>query len=118
MDDVSQGITHIIRGSDLLDSTPKQSEIGLALNFPQLKYGHIPTITDVEGKKLSKQTFAPSIKGTQAVKNLRQALLLLGQKQPDNMLKTPSGILRSAIEFWDRDAIRKKMTITNLSIKK
>ena len=117
VDDVSQGVTHIIRGSDLLDSTPKQNEIGSALNFPQLKYGHIPTITDVEGKKLSKQTLAPSIKGSQAVQNLRQALLLLGQKQPDNTLKTTSGILRSAIEFWDRDAIPKKMTITNLSIK-
>ena len=117
VDDVSQGVTHIIRGSDLLDSTPKQNEIGSALNFPQLKYGHIPTITDVEGKKLSKQTLAPSIKGNQAVQNLRQALLLLGQKQPDNTLKTTSRILRSAIEFWDRDAIPKKMTITNLSIK-
>ena len=117
VDDVSQGVTHIIRGSDLLDSTPRQNEIGSALNFPQLKYGHIPTITDMEGKKLSKQTFAPSIKGNQAVQNLRQALLLLGQKQPDNILKTPSGILRSAIEFWDRNAIPKKMTLTNLPIK-
>ena len=117
VDDVSQGITHIIRGSDLLDSTPKQNVIGSALNFPQLKYGHIPTITDMEGKKLSKQTFAPSIKGNQPVQNLRQALLLLGQKQPDNMLKTTSGILRSAIEFWDRNAIPKKMTLTNLPIK-
>lgn len=117
VDDVFQRITHVIRGSDLLDSTPKQLEIGSALNYPQLKYGHIPTITDIQGKKLSKQTFAPSINRNQAIQNLRQALLLLGQKQPDNILKTPSEILRSAIEFWDKNAIPKEMTLTNLPIK-
>ena len=113
VDDASQKITHIIRGSDLLDSTPKQQEVGSALNYSEIKYGHIPTITDVRGKKLSKQSLAPSIDRNRAVENLKQALELLGQRQPHNLLKTPNEILCSAIEFWDRRAIPKDRTLPN-----
>ncbi len=117
VDDASQGITHIIRGSDLLDSTPQQHEIASALNLSRLKYGHIPTITNKEGKKLSKQALAPSVDANQAAQNLRQALLLLGQLQPTASLETPSQILCSAIESWDRDAIPKKSSLPHVPLK-
>ncbi len=116
VDDASQGVTHIIRGSDLMDSTPQQHEIASALNLSRSKYGHIPTITNKEGKKLSKQALAPSIDANQAAQNLREALLLLGQAQPNDFLETPSQILCSAIESWDRDAIPKERSLPHVPL--
>ncbi len=54
-------VTHVIRGVDLLESTPMQRLIASKLNYRQPSYGHFPVIVDQEGAKLSKQTFAKSV---------------------------------------------------------
>ena len=60
VDDQDQGITHVIRGIDLLHSTPLQMLLVKALNYNPPEYGHFLLLTDAKGRKLSKQTHAPS----------------------------------------------------------
>ncbi|MEX2326681.1 MAG: tRNA glutamyl-Q(34) synthetase GluQRS, partial [Pseudomonadales bacterium] len=66
VDDAYQGITDIVRGSDLLDSTPNQIYLGQILAYPDIRYCHIPVILGEDGTKLSKQTGAEPVDGRDA----------------------------------------------------
>lgn len=101
VDDVDEGYTHIIRGSDLLDSTFRQIAIHKALGRTSPQYGHLPIATDALGNKLSKQNGAPAINTTAPVKNLQSALAFLSQTPPPTSCKTPLEILSFATEHWD-----------------
>ncbi|GGP18639.1 glutamyl-Q tRNA(Asp) synthetase [Silvimonas iriomotensis] len=95
VDDALQGITHIVRGADLLDSTPRQRYLQTLLNCPSPEYAHIPVLVNSAGEKLSKQTQAPAVAVEKnPVPVLWRALGLLGQ-QPDKML-----LDASRDEFW------------------
>ena len=61
VDDAEQGITHIVRGQDLLNNTARQIYLQNQLNFPTPSYRHLPLVLDAHGEKLSKQTLAISI---------------------------------------------------------
>lgn len=78
-DDVDQGITHVVRGSDLLDMTAQQQQIYRALGASPPHWMHIPVIVNAEGQKLSKQNHAPALDDQIAKDNLKQALAALGQ---------------------------------------
>lgn len=54
VDDAWQGVTRVVRGADLLSSTPWQLELQAALALPRPSYGHLPLLTEAGGKKLSK----------------------------------------------------------------
>ncbi|MGB0467375.1 MAG: tRNA glutamyl-Q(34) synthetase GluQRS [Pontibacterium sp.] len=101
VDDHLQGITHVVRGSDLLSETPKQIHLQqkLALNSP--RYAHIPVITNAQGQKLSKQTFAPALDLANPVPQLIKALDCLNQ-QPDPALGDASTeeLLQWATGHW------------------
>jgi glutamyl-Q tRNA(Asp) synthetase len=80
VDDAAQGITHVVRGVDLLDSTPWQRTIQRALSLPLLDYAHLPLITEPSGEKLAKSRRAvPVNAGARAVCD---ALRLLRQDPP------------------------------------
>lgn len=117
IDDAYQKITHVVRGSDLLDSTPRQIYLQHQLAYPQPRYVHIPVITHNEGQKLSKQTGAPALDNTQAYENLLFALNFLQQRPPPpSMNKTVENILAWAIENWQIENIPKTTAInTNFS---
>ena len=104
IDDHFQGINQVVRGSDLLDSTPWQLAIMDALSIERPDYLHIPIITDAEGSKLSKQSHATPIPARDAPAILRMALRDLGQ-QPDTEAETTQDILISAVRTWSRQSI-------------
>ncbi|PKO46217.1 MAG: tRNA glutamyl-Q(34) synthetase GluQRS [Betaproteobacteria bacterium HGW-Betaproteobacteria-22] len=85
VDDAAQGITHIVRGADLLDSTPRQIYLQQMLSYNTQQYAHIPVANDVAGQKLSKQTLAEPIDTNDASVTLWKALHFLGQQPPDEI---------------------------------
>ena len=82
VDDAWQGISEVVRGADLLDSTPRQIVLQRALNAPTPRYTHLPLLVNAAGEKLSKQTLAPAIRPDQAADELRLALTRLNHAPP------------------------------------
>ena len=100
VDDAHQGITDIVRGSDLLDSTARQIFLQQQLDLATPNYCHFPVITNADGQKLSKQNQAPPLRDRDAAQNLRRALNFLGQAQPPGELGSPGEILAFALSQW------------------
>ncbi len=95
LDDAEQGMTEVVRGSDLLDSTPRQIFVQQILGLASPQYAHLPVAVDANtGQKLSKQTRAPMINNNRAVQNLWEVLGFLGQ-QPPQALRD-----RNLADFW------------------
>lgn len=107
VDDHYQGITQVLRGADLLASTPRQIVLQKCLGFRSPTYLHIPVAINPEGQKLSKQHFAkPLTKGRES-QNLWHALKWLGQNpHPELIADSSDQILRWGIENWNLSAIR------------
>ncbi|NOT88723.1 MAG: tRNA glutamyl-Q(34) synthetase GluQRS [Lysobacter sp.] len=84
VDDAEQGITHVVRGADLLDSTPRQILLQRALELPTPAYTHLPLIVDAHGAKLSKSVAALPVDGDDPLPALRLAWRALGQR-PDGL---------------------------------
>jgi len=78
VDDAAQGITHIVRGSDLLDSTPRQIHLQHLLGLPTPSYLHVPVVVNADGEKLSKQSGAQAIDTAAPLEALRMAGTHLG----------------------------------------
>jgi len=106
VDDLFQNISHIIRGSDLLDSTPRQLYLQRCLNTsaehrPAVQYGHLPLAINAEGQKLSKQNHAPTLVPGEESSNLWLALDWLQQAPPAELRSEDSAtILSWAIDNW------------------
>ena len=111
VDDAFQGITHVLRGSDLLDSTARQLFLQSTLGLPRPQYAHIPVITHADGNKLSKQNMAPALEDQRAPHNLRQALDFLGQPCPAPSLTSPGEILAAAVQAWQVERIPRAMAL-------
>ncbi|MGB0732404.1 MAG: tRNA glutamyl-Q(34) synthetase GluQRS [Pontibacterium sp.] len=107
VDDADQGITHIVRGSDLLvPETPRHIALQRALGLASPQYAHIPVITNKEGQKLSKQTFAPALGTEQRLQMLYRALEFLGHPPEQPVLSyTYSELLTWAIDHWQIDKV-------------
>ncbi len=78
VDDAAQGVTDVVRGADLLDSTPRQILLQRLLQLPTPRYLHVPLLLDAAGRKLSKSAGATALPDN-ALRVLRVALALLGQ---------------------------------------
>ena len=103
VDDAEQGINEIVRGADLLDSTPRQIHLQEILGLRTPSYLHLPLVLDPCGRKLSKQDQARPVDGTDPLPALRAALAFLGQRTPAG--KRVGALLRDAIDAFDIDAI-------------
>jgi glutamyl-Q tRNA(Asp) synthetase len=102
VDDAAQEITEVVRGADLLLSTPRQLHLQRLLGLPTPAYAHLPAVVNVHGEKLSKQTGAPPIADDPAVPLLRRVLSFLGQRvsAPDDVADVES-LWRFAVATWD-----------------
>jgi glutamyl-Q tRNA(Asp) synthetase len=87
VDDAWQGVTHVVRGVDLLDSTPRQIHLQQMLNLATPRYAHLPIAINLDGQKLSKQNLARPLEIERRVQLLWDALQFLGQ-QPPRELRT------------------------------
>ena len=105
VDDYLQGITHVVRGADLLDNTVRQIWLGSLLNYPSLHYMHLPLAMNDQGQKLSKQNLAQALDINQAPELLQQAILALGQSAIE--LDQPRIMLQQAVQQWDINRIPK-----------
>lgn len=110
VDDYLQGITHVVRGADLLDNTARQIWLGSILNYPSLSYMHLPLAMNDQGQKLSKQNLAQALDISKASELLQQALLALGQ--PNVELNQPRIMLQQAVQQWDVNLIPKGIHLT------
>ena len=111
LDDAAQGITHVVRGSDLLDSTPKQLQLQQHLQLPALDYAHIPVASNEQGQKLSKQTFAKAL-DAEPVPQLIAALAFLDQQPPDELKDaSKEEILSWGIQHWNINKVAARMSI-------
>ena len=103
VDDYLQGMTHVVRGADLLDNTERQIYLGQLLGYPRLSYMHLPLAMNDQGQKLSKQNLAQALDLTQAPQLLKQALQALHQAEVD--LDAPQRMLQQAVAQWDIERI-------------
>ena len=98
-DDADQGITHIVRGQDLLVSTPRQIYLQRSLGFATPHYAHLPLLVNKHGQKWSKQTLAPALDENHKEQLLRQVLQYLNLP-PAPEVSRPQALLSWAIEHW------------------
>ena len=102
VDDGWQGITHVVRGSDLLDSTPRQTLLQRMLKLPSVTYAHIPVVLGSGGEKLSKQTKAAPVDYSNPGPALVEALRFLHQPVDEGMKRWPAQeIIASATRRWN-----------------
>lgn len=112
VDDAFQGITDIVRGADLLLSTPRQIWLQRCLGFPTPRYAHLPVVSNSAGEKLSKQTLAKALDLSHASSLLVDALRFLGQAAPDELRRAPvSEIWVWAHANWSFSAIPRQRSI-------
>lgn len=106
VDDIDQGITDVVRGSDLLAMTAQQQQIFQALGAKPPHWLHIPVIVNDQGHKLSKQSHAPALDDTRPAINLARALEALGQRPPRALAgATVEEVLAWGRKHWQRQAI-------------
>ena len=88
VDDAAQGITDVVRGADLLDSTPRQIYLQRVLGLPSPRHAHLPLVVDEAGRKLSKSDAALPVRSDTPLPALRAAWRALGQ-HPDAIADAP-----------------------------
>lgn len=106
VDDADQGVTHVVRGADLLESTARQIHLQHLLGLPTPGYLHLPLVLDGEGRKLSKSSAALPVDARDPLPALRAALDRLGVAARSTAT-TPDGLLRDALRGFAPASLRR-----------
>ncbi|MGH8629635.1 MAG: tRNA glutamyl-Q(34) synthetase GluQRS [Burkholderiales bacterium] len=113
VDDAEEGVTCVVRGADLIDSTPRQIYLQRLLGLPTPQYLHLPIAVDPSGQKLSKQTLAHPVDPANAAPVIHAVLRFLGQRPaPELGRAAPSDALRWAMSNWSRKQLPAAHSIT------
>ena len=103
VDDALLGISDVVRGADLIDSTPRQILLQRLLGLESPRYLHLPVAVNADGEKLSKQTRAAPVDPARAPQIIYQALRFLGQDPPSELARwNPHQALQWASDHWLR----------------
>ena len=106
VDDAWSSVNQVTRGSDLLESTPRQIYLQRLLGLATPRYAHLPVVLDAHGDKLSKQTYAPAVVPADAARMLFHALDFLGCAPPRELRgAAPAELLAWAVPRWRLAAI-------------
>ncbi len=109
IDDAEQGITDVVRGADLLESTPRQIYLQRLLGLPTPRYLHVPVAVNAAGEKLAKQTRAVAVDAQRPVPALLEALEFLGQEPPCALAQADVAALwKWAVANWRCEHIPRK----------
>jgi glutamyl-Q tRNA(Asp) synthetase len=100
VDDHLQGITHVVRGQDLLDSTPRQIHVQRCLGYATPAYAHVPIVINSHGEKLSKQTGAKALDDSAPIENLAAALAHLNRVPSIHAQRSLESLWDWAVENW------------------
>lgn len=101
VDDASQSITDVVRGADLLDSTPRQILLQRALGMSTPNYAHLPLLLDSDGRKLSKSDAALPVDARDPLRSLHALWRCLGQTPlTDVLIQTPTEFLDAAVRAF------------------
>jgi glutamyl-Q tRNA(Asp) synthetase len=112
VDDAAQGITEVVRGADLLLSTPRQLHLQQRLSLSTPRYAHLPIAIDAAGEKLSKQSGARSIAQDPAFAQLRRVLQFLGQRTPaESEASDLDSFWRLAVAQWRPERVPRMRSI-------
>jgi glutamyl-Q tRNA(Asp) synthetase len=108
IDDAEQRVSDVVRGADLLDSTPRQIYLQHLLRLRTPRYLHVPVVTDSSGQKLSKQTRAPRVDAQRPLPALMTALTFLNHRPPsERPLRSVDELWKWALHEWRIDRVPK-----------
>jgi glutamyl-Q tRNA(Asp) synthetase len=106
VDDAEQGVTDVVRGADLFDSTPRQIYLQQLLGLPTPRYAHLPVALNAQGEKLSKQTLAQPVNAANAAGLILSVLRFLGHKPPVELeLSGLDAVWQWARANWSLDRV-------------
>lgn len=112
VDDAAAGVTHVVRGADLLLSTARQIFLQHCLGLPVPLYAHLPVVVNAAGEKLAKQTLAAPLDSKRPVASLICALTLLGQQPPLELVDASLDELWAwAVCHWQLDNVPRQRTL-------
>lgn len=115
VDDAAQGVTDIVRGADLLDSTARQIHLQQILGTPTPRYLHLPIAVNAQGEKLSKQTHAAPLDNLRPGENLWDALHFLRQNPPKSLRSAPAfEVIEWATDAWRPDRVPQRNALQTL----
>lgn len=110
VDDAEQGVTHVVRGEDLLNSTSRQIYLQQLLGCPTPSYMHLPVVVNAQGEKLSKQTHAAPVTTSDPVSQLIMAIRFLGQTPPAELNESDiTSFWKWATRNWKPEKIPQKI---------
>jgi len=112
VDDAEQGITDVVRGADLLASTPRQIVLQRLLGFESPRYAHLPAAVNASGEKLSKQTLARPLDAARAPALIAAALEFLGQDPPGALRRVDvREVWNWSLAHWDLGQVPRRRTL-------
>jgi glutamyl-Q tRNA(Asp) synthetase len=112
VDDAAQGVTHIVRGADLLDNTPRQIYLQRLFRLPEPRYAHVPVLTETDGGKLAKSRRSVRLSADSPVPQLWTVFSLLGLAPPPLLASaTIAEAWRWAIAQWNLNQVPKRLDL-------
>ena len=112
VDDAAQGITHIVRGADLLDNTPRQIYLQRLMGLAEPSYAHVPVLTEADGSKLAKSRRSVRLSADSPLPQLASVFSLLGLAPPPWLASaTISDAWRWAITQWSLNKVPRRLDL-------